>query len=210
MHSKPTGICYLFYGSIKRTKRIIWAVQVHVHVQSEGFARCGQMFRLDVCGLQTRAHSVHMRFFQTSLKVRARDRATAHSVSRTSRRSITQQRHRIWCLGRCLDGFSFFTFTTIIVIQPISHLQHQLIDKKRLVTACKMRLSRSLSITSLNGLPLWEEESLPVQDLLLFEVSWEVTNKGKKLQHCVIQVLIYVMSFYCASFPNVSNFVKLC
>ncbi|XP_050964069.1 glycogen [starch] synthase, liver isoform X2 [Labeo rohita] len=40
-----------------------------------------------------------------------------------------------------------------------------------------MRLSRSLSITSLNGLPLWEEESLPVQDLLLFEVSWEVTNK---------------------------------
>uniref|UniRef100_A0A8C1MA31 Glycogen [starch] synthase n=1 Tax=Cyprinus carpio TaxID=7962 RepID=A0A8C1MA31_CYPCA len=40
-----------------------------------------------------------------------------------------------------------------------------------------MRLSRSLSITSLSGLPLWEEESLDVQDLLLFEVSWEVTNK---------------------------------
>ncbi|XP_043093083.1 glycogen [starch] synthase, liver [Puntigrus tetrazona] len=40
-----------------------------------------------------------------------------------------------------------------------------------------MRLSRSLSVTSLSGLPLWEEESLPVQDLLLFEVSWEVTNK---------------------------------
>ncbi|XP_073694889.1 glycogen [starch] synthase, liver [Garra rufa] len=40
-----------------------------------------------------------------------------------------------------------------------------------------MRLSRSLSITSLSGLPLWEEESLPVEDLLLFEVSWEVTNK---------------------------------
>ncbi|KAF4114660.1 glycogen [starch] synthase, liver [Onychostoma macrolepis] len=40
-----------------------------------------------------------------------------------------------------------------------------------------MRLSRSLSITSLSGLPLWEDESLPVQDLLLFEVSWEVTNK---------------------------------
>uniref|UniRef100_A0A8C1YA25 Glycogen [starch] synthase n=1 Tax=Cyprinus carpio TaxID=7962 RepID=A0A8C1YA25_CYPCA len=40
-----------------------------------------------------------------------------------------------------------------------------------------MRLSRSLSISSLSGLPLWEEESLPVQDLLLFEVSWEVTNK---------------------------------
>lgn len=40
-----------------------------------------------------------------------------------------------------------------------------------------MRLSRSLSITSLTGLPLWEEESLPVEDLLLFEISWEVTNK---------------------------------
>ncbi|XP_048010654.1 glycogen [starch] synthase, liver [Megalobrama amblycephala] len=40
-----------------------------------------------------------------------------------------------------------------------------------------MRLSRSLSITSLSGLPLLEEESLPVEDLLLFEVAWEVTNK---------------------------------
>lgn len=40
-----------------------------------------------------------------------------------------------------------------------------------------MRLSRSLSITSLSGLPLFEEESLPVEDLLLFEVAWEVTNK---------------------------------
>ncbi|TRY81368.1 hypothetical protein DNTS_021188 [Danionella cerebrum] len=40
-----------------------------------------------------------------------------------------------------------------------------------------MRLSRSLSITSLSGLPLWEEETLPVKELLLFEVAWEVTNK---------------------------------
>ncbi|XP_051544751.1 glycogen [starch] synthase, liver [Myxocyprinus asiaticus] len=40
-----------------------------------------------------------------------------------------------------------------------------------------MRLSRSLSITSLSGLPLWEEDSLPVEDLLLFEIAWEVTNK---------------------------------
>ncbi|KAK7149661.1 hypothetical protein R3I94_009085 [Phoxinus phoxinus] len=39
------------------------------------------------------------------------------------------------------------------------------------------RVSRSLSITSLSGLPQWEEESLPVEDLLLFEVAWEVTNK---------------------------------
>ncbi|XP_019371226.1 PREDICTED: glycogen [starch] synthase, liver isoform X1 [Gavialis gangeticus] len=40
-----------------------------------------------------------------------------------------------------------------------------------------MPLARSLSMTSLNGLPLWEDEDLPVEDLLLFEVSWEVTNK---------------------------------
>lgn len=41
-----------------------------------------------------------------------------------------------------------------------------------------MPLVRSLSMTSLNGLPLWEDEDLPVEDLLFFEVSWEVTNKG--------------------------------
>lgn len=43
-----------------------------------------------------------------------------------------------------------------------------------------MPLSRSLSMTSLSGLlPAWEEDELPVEDLLLFEVAWEVTNKGK-------------------------------
>lgn len=41
-----------------------------------------------------------------------------------------------------------------------------------------MPLVRSLSVTSLNGLPQWEDEDLPVEDLLLFEVAWEVTNKG--------------------------------
>ncbi|KAM7366788.1 hypothetical protein PAMP_014732 [Pampus punctatissimus] len=41
-----------------------------------------------------------------------------------------------------------------------------------------MPLLRSLSMTSLSGvLPAWEEDDLPVEDLLLFEVSWEVTNK---------------------------------
>ncbi|XP_071777837.1 glycogen [starch] synthase, liver [Centroberyx gerrardi] len=41
-----------------------------------------------------------------------------------------------------------------------------------------MPLSRSLSMTSLSGvLPQWEEDELPVDDLLLFEVAWEVTNK---------------------------------
>uniref|UniRef100_H3CP60 Glycogen [starch] synthase n=1 Tax=Tetraodon nigroviridis TaxID=99883 RepID=H3CP60_TETNG len=41
-----------------------------------------------------------------------------------------------------------------------------------------MPLSRSLSMTSLSGLlPAWEEDQLPVEELLLFEVAWEVTNK---------------------------------
>ncbi|KAM4039826.1 glycogen [starch] synthase, liver [Anomaloglossus baeobatrachus] len=40
-----------------------------------------------------------------------------------------------------------------------------------------MPLSRSLSVTSLNGLPQWDEDELPIDDLLLFEISWEVTNK---------------------------------
>ncbi|CAL8242574.1 unnamed protein product [Merluccius merluccius] len=41
-----------------------------------------------------------------------------------------------------------------------------------------MPLSRSFSMTSLSGvLPQWDEEDLPVDDLLLFEVAWEVTNK---------------------------------
>ncbi|XP_057710849.1 glycogen [starch] synthase, liver isoform X1 [Corythoichthys intestinalis] len=41
-----------------------------------------------------------------------------------------------------------------------------------------MPLSRSLSMTSLSGvLPAWDEDDLPVEDLLLFEVAWEVTNK---------------------------------
>lgn len=40
------------------------------------------------------------------------------------------------------------------------------------------RMSRSLSITSLSGLGLQEEDdSIPVENLLLFEIAWEVTNK---------------------------------
>uniref|UniRef100_A0A8D2LBT0 Glycogen [starch] synthase n=1 Tax=Varanus komodoensis TaxID=61221 RepID=A0A8D2LBT0_VARKO len=49
-----------------------------------------------------------------------------------------------------------------------------------------MPLVRSLSVTSLNGLPQWEDEELPVEDLLLFEVAWEVTNKVGGI-HTVIQ-----------------------
>uniref|UniRef100_H0VRI0 Glycogen [starch] synthase n=1 Tax=Cavia porcellus TaxID=10141 RepID=H0VRI0_CAVPO len=40
-----------------------------------------------------------------------------------------------------------------------------------------MLRGRSLSVTSLGGLPQWEADKLPVEDLLLFEISWEVTNK---------------------------------
>ncbi|XP_030920112.1 glycogen [starch] synthase, liver isoform X2 [Geospiza fortis] len=40
-----------------------------------------------------------------------------------------------------------------------------------------MPLARSLSMTSLNGLLQCEDEDLPVEDLLLFEISWEVANK---------------------------------
>ncbi|TNN45333.1 Glycogen [starch] synthase, liver [Liparis tanakae] len=41
-----------------------------------------------------------------------------------------------------------------------------------------MPLSRSLSMSSLSGvLPAWEDDELPVEELLLFEVAWEVANK---------------------------------
>ncbi|TST22540.1 Glycogen [starch] synthase, muscle [Bagarius yarrelli] len=40
-----------------------------------------------------------------------------------------------------------------------------------------MPLTRSLSISSLSSLSLWEKEELPLEDLLLFEIAWEVTNK---------------------------------
>uniref|UniRef100_A0AAR2LBA0 Glycogen [starch] synthase n=1 Tax=Pygocentrus nattereri TaxID=42514 RepID=A0AAR2LBA0_PYGNA len=47
----------------------------------------------------------------------------------------------------------------------------------RLSQKATMPLTRSLSMGSLSGLPLWDQEELPVEDLLLFEVAWEVTNK---------------------------------
>lgn len=47
-----------------------------------------------------------------------------------------------------------------------------------------MPLPRSISMTSLSGLlPGWEEDPLPVEELLLFDVAWEVTNKGKNFNH---------------------------
>lgn len=41
-----------------------------------------------------------------------------------------------------------------------------------------MPLARSLSVTSLSGLEEWDEE-FDLEDAVLFEIAWEVANKGK-------------------------------
>lgn len=43
-----------------------------------------------------------------------------------------------------------------------------------------MPLARSLSVTSLSGLEEWDEE-FDLEDAVLFEIAWEVANKGKYL-----------------------------
>ena len=40
-----------------------------------------------------------------------------------------------------------------------------------------MPLARSLSVTSLSGLEDWDEE-FDLEDAVLFEIAWEVANKG--------------------------------
>lgn len=40
-----------------------------------------------------------------------------------------------------------------------------------------MPLARSLSVTSLSGLDEWDEE-FELEDAVLFEIAWEVANKG--------------------------------
>lgn len=40
-----------------------------------------------------------------------------------------------------------------------------------------MPLARSLSVTSLSGLEEWDEE-FDLEDAVLFEIAWEVANKG--------------------------------
>jgi len=40
-----------------------------------------------------------------------------------------------------------------------------------------MPLARSLSVTSLSGLEDWDEE-FDREDAILFEIAWEVSNKG--------------------------------
>lgn len=41
-----------------------------------------------------------------------------------------------------------------------------------------MPLARSLSVTSLNGLDDWDDD-LDLENSVLFEVAWEVANKGE-------------------------------
>lgn len=41
-----------------------------------------------------------------------------------------------------------------------------------------MPLARSLSVTSLSGLEEWDED-FDLEDAVLFEIAWEVANKGK-------------------------------
>lgn len=47
-----------------------------------------------------------------------------------------------------------------------------------------MPLARSLSVTSLSGLEEWDEE-FELEDAVLFEIAWEVANKGKCVFTCV-------------------------
>lgn len=48
----------------------------------------------------------------------------------------------------------------------------------------RMPLARSLSVTSLSGLEEWDEE-FELEDAVLFEIAWEVANKGK----CIILIV---------------------
>lgn len=43
--------------------------------------------------------------------------------------------------------------------------------------SCSMPLARSISVTSLSGLEEWDEE-FDLEDAVLFEIAWEVANKG--------------------------------
>lgn len=54
---------------------------------------------------------------------------------------------------------------------------HTLHPKARPLTST-MPLARSLSVTSLTGLEDWEDE-VDLENVVLFEVAWEVANKGQ-------------------------------
>lgn len=55
-----------------------------------------------------------------------------------------------------------------------------------------MPLPRSLSVTSLPGLEDWDED-FDLEDAVLFEIAWEVANKGKCL---IIYFIFYIYTFY--------------
>lgn len=69
-----------------------------------------------------------------------------------------------------------------------------------------MPLARSLSVTSLSGLEEWDEE-FDLEDAVLFEIAWEVANKGEFVKtflntyptFCYVpsyQTVIYTDYFY--------------
>lgn len=55
-----------------------------------------------------------------------------------------------------------------------------------------MPLARSISVTSLSGLDEWDEE-FELEDAVLFEIAWEVANKGT-LQLC--KTIMHIKSDY--------------
>lgn len=67
-----------------------------------------------------------------------------------------------------------------------------------------MPLARSLSVTSLSGLEEWDEE-FDLESAVLFEIAWEVANKGKCFCLCVLSSCIFV----CTSMYVLSVFICL-
>lgn len=52
---------------------------------------------------------------------------------------------------------------------------------RRPLTASAMPLNRTLSMSSLPGLEDWEDE-FDLENTVLFEVAWEVANKGEQTE----------------------------
>lgn len=60
-----------------------------------------------------------------------------------------------------------------------------------------MPLARSLSVTSLSGLEEWDED-FDIEDAVLFEIAWEVANKGKCFcvsNICVVCIFLFIFCF---------------
>lgn len=66
-----------------------------------------------------------------------------------------------------------------------TQLESALISPECVLCSPSMPLARSLSVTSLSGLEEWDEE-FDLEDAVLFEIAWEVANKGKCVFVCVL------------------------